>query len=378
MAAALENLHIVDFSRILAGPFATMLLGDLGATVTKIERPGVGDDTRSWGPPYDDSNEATYFQSINRNKTSVTIDLASSDGIEMALKMATHADVVVENFRPGVMDKLGLGYEVLRELNPGLVYCSITGFGRDGGSHLRGYDLLLQAVGGLMSITGQAGGEPQKVGVALVDVLAGLYSTVGILSAVRFREASGLGQRVEVDLLSSLLGSLVNEGAAFTSGGVIPTRKGNAHPGIAPCDLIPTADRELAVAVATDSQFAALCESVRAQELVDDPRFETNSARVDNRLLLRNILIDKLRDRTATEWADDLATAGVPAAAVNNIPAAFDTAEQLGLAPIVQVARSDGTVVNLPRNPISLSKTPPTYRMAPPSLQPEQHPLSIS
>jgi len=232
--SALENLNVVDFSRVLAGPFATMMLADLGATVTKVERPGVGDDTRAWGPPYDSAGEATYFQSVNRNKESLALDLADPGDRERARNLALEADVVVENFRPSVMDRFGLGYDDLAEENPSVIYCSITGFGRGGGAGMPGYDLLVQALGGLMSITGSPDGEPQKVGVALVDVLAGLFSTAGILAALRHRDSTGEGQRVDVNLLSSLLAALVNQGSAYTIAGTVPTRMGNAHPSVAP------------------------------------------------------------------------------------------------------------------------------------------------
>jgi crotonobetainyl-CoA:carnitine CoA-transferase CaiB-like acyl-CoA transferase len=368
MASALDNLRVLDFSRILAGPFATMMLADLGATVTKVERPGSGDDTRSWGPPYDAAGEATYFQSINRNKDSVVLDLSSPDGLAQARRLAREADVVVENFRPGVMDKLGLGYDDLRADNPGLVYCSITGFGRDGGAALPGYDLLIQAVGGLMSITGTPGGEPQKAGVALVDVLAGLFSTVGILAALQHRAATGEGQRVEVNLLSSLLAALVNQGAAYTAGGVVPARMGNGHPSIAPYEVLRAADTDLVLAVGNDSQFAALCTVLDTPELAADPRFATNTARVGNRALLREALEELLAMRPAGEWARDLTAARVPAGVVNDVAGAFALATELGLQPVVSLPREDGTAVELTRNPIGLSVTPPTYRSAPPRL----------
>jgi len=222
LPGALSELRILDFSRVLAGPFATMMLADLGATVTKVERPGVGDETRSWGPPYDEHGRATYFQAINRNKRSVAIDLNDPAGRREALSLARASDVLVENFRPDVMDKLGLGYDQLAGVHPALVYCSITGFGAGEGARLPGYDLLVQALGGLMSITGSPAGEPQKVGVALVDILAGLFASVGILAALRHRDATGEGQHVEVDLLSSLLAALVNQASAFTLAGVVP------------------------------------------------------------------------------------------------------------------------------------------------------------
>lgn len=363
---ALGPLRVLDFSRVLAGPFATMLLADLGATVVKVERPGIGDDTRSWGPPYDSSGQATYFQSVNRNKTSVALDLGDPDDLAKARALALEADVVVENFRPGVMDRLGLGPDPLRAANPGLIYCSVTGFGSGGGAALPGYDLLIQAVGGLMSITGDPGGEPQKVGVALVDVLAGLFASVGILAALRHRDRSGEGQRVEIDLLSSLLAALVNQGSAYTSGGAVPARMGNRHPSIAPYELLPCADHEIALAVGNDRQFAALCEVIGLPEVAGKDRFATNPARVEHRAELRALLEERLGRRPAAEWAAELSAAGVPAGEVNDVAGAFALAERLGLNPTVDLPRPDGTSVRLTRNPIGLSATPARYETAPP------------
>jgi crotonobetainyl-CoA:carnitine CoA-transferase CaiB-like acyl-CoA transferase len=368
MPSALDNLRVLDFSRVLAGPFATMLLADLGATVTKVERPGIGDETRSWGPPYDDAGDATYFASVNRNKDSVVLDLGDAADLARARALALEADVLVENFRPGLMDRLGLGYDDLAVANPGLIYCSVTGFGRGGGAALPGYDLLIQAVGGLMSITGTPDGEPQKVGVALVDVLAGLFSTVGILAALQHRTATGAGQRVDVDLLSSLLAALVNQGSAYTAGGVVPTRMGNEHPSIAPYELLPCADGDLVLCVGNDRQFAALCAVIGAPDLAGDARFETNAARVEHRSALRAALAQCLATRPAADWAAALTDERVPAGVVNDVAGAFALATRLGLQPIVSLPREDGTTVDLTRNPIGLSATPPTYRSAPPRM----------
>ena len=368
MTQALDSLRIVDFSRVLAGPLATMVLADLGATVTKIERPGAGDDTRAWGPPYDDAGQATYFQAANRNKTSVALDLSTDAGAARARELVADADIVVENFRPGVMDRLGLGYEDLRAGNPGLVYCSITGFGAGAGAALPGYDLLVQAVGGLMSITGTPEGEPQKVGVALVDVICGLFAGVGILAAVRHRERTGAGQLVEVDLLSSLLAALVNQGSAYTLAGTVGRRMGNAHPSIAPYELYGTGDGEIALAVGNDKQFRALATTLGAPELADDPRFATNEARVAHREQLRPLLEGPLAAGSAGRWVDVLSAVGVPAGPVNDIAGAFELAGKLGLDPVIEVPREDGTLARLTRNPIRLSATPATYRSAPPEL----------
>ena len=368
MADSLAGIRVVDFSRVLAGPLATMVFADLGAEVVKVERPDGGDDTREWGPPYDPSGVATYFLSVNRGKRSRALDLRDEEDAREAFELATGADVVVENFRPGVMERLGLGYERLSEQSPGLVYCSVTGFGSGPGAALPGYDLLVQALGGLMSVTGDPEGDPQKVGVALVDVVAGLFASVGILAALRHRDRTGEGQRVEVDLLSALLAGLVNQSAAYTAAGVVPGRMGNAHPSISPYELYGTGDGEIVIAVGNDRQFAALAEVLEAPGLAEDERFRSNDARVTNRTELRNALEGKLRSRPSQDWIEAMTEAGVPAGRVNDIAGAFELAERLGLDPIAEVPRSDGTAVRLPRNPIRLSATPPTYRLAPPEL----------
>jgi len=367
--SALGRLRILDFSRVLAGPLATMTLADLGAEVTKVERPGTGDDTRSWGPPHDEAGEATYFQAVNRNKHSVALDLGEAGDMAEARRLALESDVVVENFRPGVMAKLGLGYESLAADNPGLVYCSITGFGGSGaGAELPGYDLLAQALGGLMSITGEPEGEPLKVGVALVDVIAGLYAAVGILAALEHRRESGEGQLVEVDLLSALLAALVNQSSAYTVAGVVPGRMGNRHPSIAPYELLRCGEGELVLAVGNDRQFRELCEAVGEPSLADDERFATNPARVGNRDELKPLLERALAARPAAEWVELLSARRVPAGVVNDVAAAFELAARLGLDPIAEIPREDGTSVRLPRNPIKLSKTPASYRLPPPRL----------
>jgi crotonobetainyl-CoA:carnitine CoA-transferase CaiB-like acyl-CoA transferase len=358
--AALEKLVVLDLSRVLAGPLATMVLADLGATVIKVERPGTGDDTRAWGPPFDANGRATYFASVNRNKQSVEVDLGTDEGRAAIRELAERADVLVENFRPGLLDGLGLGYDELAAANPRLVYCSVTGFGRDAGAALPGYDLLVQAVGGLMSITGAPDGPPQKVGVALVDVIAGLFATVGILAALEHRHVSGRGQRIEVDLLSALLAALVNQASATTIADAVPGRLGNAHPSIAPYELLDCADGALVVAVGTDRQFAALCEVLG---LPVDPDFATNERRVARRERLRALLEERLRAGTVAEWSERLAAARVPAGPVNDVAAAIELAGRLGLRPLVEL---DG--LQLVRNPIRLSETPPRYDSAPPAL----------
>jgi crotonobetainyl-CoA:carnitine CoA-transferase CaiB-like acyl-CoA transferase len=368
-SSALGDLRILDFSRVLAGPFATMMLADLGATVIKVERPGGGDETRSWGPPHDAHGRATYFQSVNRNKQSVAIDLQTDAGRRHARALAAVADVLVENFRPGVLDSLDLGYPELHAAHPRLVYCSITGFGDGDGARLPGYDLLVQALGGLMSITGAPDGEPQKVGVALVDVLTGLFACTGILAALRHRDGTGEGQRVSVDLFSCLLASLINQGSGYTIAGAVPHRMGNAHPSISPYALYPTGDGDLVVAVGNDRQFASLCAVIGAPELATDPRFATNPDRVAHRDALRAQLVTRLNARPATTWAQQLTDARVPAGVVNDIAGAFALAQRIGMDPIVEIPDpSTGGTVALTRNPIGLSATPATYRSAPPPL----------
>jgi crotonobetainyl-CoA:carnitine CoA-transferase CaiB-like acyl-CoA transferase len=375
MAGALDNIRVIDLSRVLAGPFATMMLGDLGADVTKIERPGSGDDTRGWGPPYDAGGEATYFLAANRNKRSIALDFKDAGDLAEVRRLALEADVLVENFRPGFLDGIGLGYDALRAANPGLVYCSISGFGRGAGAELPGYDMLVQALGGLMSITGEPESEPQKAGVALVDVLAGLFATVGILAALRHRDATGEGQRVDIELLTSLLAALVNQASAFTAGGVVPVRMGNMHPSIAPYEVMGARDGHLVIAVGNDRQFAHLCEVLGASGLAVDERFATNPARVGNRDALRAELEARLVARDAEEWAELLTAARVPAGTINDLAGAFGLAERLGLEPTVTLRREDGADVELTRNPIGLSETPPDYRLAPPRM-PEGDPGS--
>ncbi|WP_040794812.1 CaiB/BaiF CoA transferase family protein [Nocardia higoensis] len=366
MTGALDGLVIADFGRVLAGPYATMLLADLGAEVVKIERPGAGDDTRHWGPPWV-GEESTYFLGVNRNKQSAALDLSDPGDLDAARALAARADVVVENFLPGALDRLGLGYEQVREINPDVVYCSITGFGRD--NVLPGYDLLIQAVGGLMSITGPDPQTPTKVGVAMVDIITGMHAALGILAALRHRDRTGEGQRVEVDLLSSLLSALANQSSAYVGAGVVPVAMGNRHPSIAPYEVFQAADRPLILAVGNDRQFASLTEVLGAPELAGDARFATNTSRVAHREELKKILDDLLAKDTADAWADALSAARVPSGPVNDIAGAVAFAQRLGLDPVVTIddPRRDAPIRQI-ANPIKLSATPATYRSAPPRL----------
>ncbi|MFE9740878.1 CaiB/BaiF CoA transferase family protein [Streptomyces sp. NPDC006477] len=361
---ALSGIVVADFGRVLAGPYMTMLLADLGADVIKIERPGSGDDTRAWGPPFADG-EATYFLGVNRNKRSVALDLTDPEDLAAARAIVDRADVLVENFRPGTMEKLGLAYEDVRATNPGLVYCSVTGFGTAEGARLPGYDLLVQAMGGLMSVTGEPGGQGTKAGVALVDVITGLHAGLGVLAALRHRERTGEGQRVEVSLLSSLLSALTNQAAAHLGAGVVPRAMGNRHPSIAPYEVFEAQDRPLVLAVGNDRQFGALCERLGLPELGADPRFATNTARVAHREELVEALAGPLGSRTADSWFEELTAAGVPCGPINDLAAAFDLADRLGLAPRVpETAAGPGQVAH----PIRFGATPPAYRTAPPRL----------
>lgn len=365
MAGALDGILVADFTRVLAGPYATMLLADFGADVIKVERPPDGDDTRAWGPPYTPDGQATYFQSVNRNKRSVAIDMADADDRALARELADRADVVVHNLRPGTMERWGLGYDQLCEHRPGLVYCAISGFGSGAGASLPGYDLLAQAVGGLMSMTGEPG-NPTKVGVAIVDVITGLHANIGILAALRHRDRTGLGQLVEVDLLTSLLSSLVNHASAYITGGVLPVATGNAHASIAPYEPLATRDRPLVLAVGNDGQFTRLCEVVGRPELAEDASFATNSARVHNRVALIAELTPALALRDADDWQGLLTAAGVPCGPINDVGAAFELAASLGLDPIsTYETGGDGETVSTTSDPVRMSATPARYRTAP-------------
>ena len=342
----LEGVLVADFSRVLAGPLATMTLADLGARVVKVERPGAGDETRSWGPPFS-AHATTYFESVNRGKESVALDLADEADRALALELATRADVVIENFKPGTMDRLGLGYDVVAQHNPRVVYCSVTGFGSGAGRDLLGYDFVVQALGGLMSITGPEG-EPTKAGVALVDVLTGKDAVIGILAALSARERTGRGDRIEVCLLTSSLAAMVNQGQAALETGVAPGGMGNRHPSIAPYETLRCADGLVAVACGNDGQFARLAEVVGMPDLAEDPDFATNAARVAQREALVTTLEAALARDTALSWVQRLTAAGVPAGPVQTIPEAIDLATSLGLDPLIDVGPDHAPQVRHP------------------------------
>lgn len=367
---ALAGIRVADFSRVLAGPYATMMLADLGADVIKIEGP-EGDGTRQWKPPSNSAGQSTYFAGTNRNKRSIVCDLSEPAGLAEATRLATTADVVIQNFKPGTMEKFGLGYEQLAALNPSLVYCSISGFGEDKGAALPGYDLLVQAVGGLMSITGPADGEASKVGVALVDVLTGMNAVIGIETALLARTKTARGQHVQVNLLSSLLSALVNQASSTLETGISPKRMGNAHPSIAPYETVRAADAEIALAVGTDGQFAALADVIALPELAADPRFVHNEDRVAHRGELRALLEERLGEHPAEYWVAQMTERNIPAGKVNTIGQAIELATDLGLNPVAETLLTiEGETHNIRTiaNPIMLSATPATYLNAPPDL----------
>lgn len=360
--SALEGLLVADFSRVLAGPLTAMTLGDLGADVIKVESP-AGDETRTWQPPTDDQGRSTYFLTVNRNKRSVVLDLKDPDDQKLARELARRADVLIENFKPGTMDRFGLGYEDVSARNPGIVYCSISGFGEAGGRDLPGYDPLVQALSGLMSVTGPAEGGGHKVGVALVDVIAGLNAATGILAALRARDRDRIGQRVSIDLLSTALAALANQGSSFLNTAVSPSRLGNVHPSIEPFSTFESADGSLMICAGNDAQFQKLATTIGAPSLIEDPRFRTNADRVANRDDLRAELESRLRLDSAEYWSGALGDAGVPAGPVNDVGAGFGLAESLGLEPVDEI---EG--VRTARSPISLSATPAETRSAPPEM----------
>lgn len=364
---ALDGLLVADFSRVLAGPLCTMTLGDLGAEVVKVERPGGGDDTRAWGPPFVDEGSA-YYLALNRNKRSVTLDLSDAGDVALAQRLAARADVLVESFRPGLMARWGLDHETVAATNPGVISCSISAFGSgERAAQLPGYDLLLQAMSGLMSVTGEPGpgGRPVKVGSALIDMISGLYATTGILAALHAREheRDGRGQRVEVSLMDAALAGLLNQASNFLLAGVVGGRMGNRHPSIAPYETFATADGEFAVASGNDAIFARLCSTVARPQLALDERFATNAARLANRDALAAELEDAFAARSAGEWVRRLNAAGVPAGPINDIGEAFALAEALGLEPV-----DDTGGVRTVRSPIRLDRTPAEVRRRPPRL----------
>jgi crotonobetainyl-CoA:carnitine CoA-transferase CaiB-like acyl-CoA transferase len=361
VSAPLSGLIVADFSRVLAGPFAAMTLGDLGADVIKVERPGAGDDTRAWGPPWRDG-DSTYYLGLNRNKRSVALDLTDPEDRELARRLAMRADVIIESFRPGLMASWGLDGDSLRAAgNPRLVSCSITAFGSgEAAAGLPGYDLLLQAMGGLMHVTGEPDGRPLKVGAAVVDLVCGLFAVVGIQAALRERAHSGHGRHVEVSLIDSALQSLLNQASAWVAGGAHPERRGNRHPSISPYETFEGADRPFAVACGNDRLFARLCEAIGFEP---DERFATNTSRVAHADELAERLDAIFATQTADHWIETLRAANVPVGPINDVAEAFALAESLGLEPTTEV---DG--IPLAQPALRLDGERPQVRLRPPRL----------
>ncbi|SCX70278.1 CaiB/BaiF CoA-transferase family protein [Variovorax sp. EL159] len=380
--AALDGIKVLDLSRVLAGPWCTQILADLGADVVKIERPGVGDDTRTWGPPFikdangNDTDQASYFTSCNRNKRSVTIDMATPDGQALLKQMAAQADIVVENFKTGGLKQYGLDHESLRAANPRLIYCSVTGFGHDGPYAERaGYDLMIQAMTGMMSITGRPddvpGGGPLRVGVALTDLFTGVYASTAILAALQVRDRTGEGQHIDMALLDVGMAILANQASAFLNTGKAPQRQGNTHPSLAPYKDFPTQDGSMLLAIGNNGQFARFCEAAGHAEWAADARFATNTLRVKHRGVLIPMMEELTRTRTTADWVTLLEDKAVPCGPINDIAQAFDDAQ----------VKSRGLAVTLPRDagdgiasitgvasPLRLTATPPVLRHAPPAL----------
>lgn len=380
--AALDGIKVLDLSRVLAGPWCTQILADLGADVIKIERPGVGDDTRTWGPPFikdangNDTDQASYFTACNRNKRSVTVDMATPDGQALLKQMAAQADIVVENFKTGGLEQYGLDHKSLREANPRLIYCSVTGFGHDGPYAERaGYDLMIQAMTGMMSITGrpdgEPGGGPLRVGVALTDLFTGVYASTAILAALQVRDRTGEGQHIDMALLDVGMAILANQASAFLNTGKAPQRQGNTHPSLAPYQDFPTLDGSMLLAIGNNGQFARFCEAAGHPEWAADARFATNTLRVKHRGVLIPMMEELTRSRTTADWVALLEDKAVPCGPINDIAQAFDDAQ----------VKARGLAVTLPRDagdgiesitgvasPLRLTATPPVLRHAPPAL----------
>jgi crotonobetainyl-CoA:carnitine CoA-transferase CaiB-like acyl-CoA transferase len=383
---ALAHLKVLDLSRVLAGPWCTQMLADLGADVVKVERPGAGDDTRHWGPPFlqdaqgQDTDQATYFTACNRNKRSITIDMAQAEGQALIRQMALQSDILVENFKVGGLAAYGLDYASLKELNPRLIYCSVTGFGQDGPYAERaGYDLMIQAMSGMMSITGKAdevpGGGPQRVGVALIDLFTGVYACSAILAAIEVRHRTGAGQHIDMALLDVGMAILANQAAGFLNTGQVPPRQGNSHPSLAPYQDFPTLDGAMLLAIGNDGQFARFCQAAEHPEWAADPRFATNTLRVKHRELLIPLMQAVTRTRGTAQWIALLEDKAVPCGPINDIAQAFDDAQvqARGLRvrqPLADDASASTAIdaITSVASPLRLTATPPVLRRAPPAL----------
>ncbi|KAA5606167.1 CoA transferase [Roseospira marina] len=376
LAGPLAGLRVLDLSRVLAGPFCTQLLGDLGADILKVERPGTGDDTRAWGPPFltdrdgQPTRESAYYASINRNKRSLAVDITRPQGQALIRQLAAQSDILVENFKVGGLAKYGLAYDDLKEACPGLIYCSITGFGQTGPYAPRaGYDYLAQGMGGMMSLTGPPDGDPVKVGNANADQMTGMYAAVAILAALHHRTATGEGQHIDANLLDSQIAWLTYQAQNWLVSGEAPKRHGNAHPNIVPYDTFPAADGHLILAVGNDGQFRRFCAVAGRPDLATDPRFVTNADRIAHREALTAILRPLIATRPRDAWLADLEAVGVPSGPVNSIPDVFADPHVQARGMTVDMARPDSdTPLTLIANPLRLSKTPPSYRRPPPGI----------
>ncbi len=371
--ASLAGVRVLDLSRVLAGPWATQILGDFGADVIKVEKPGAGDDTRSWGPPFLDNGEggagdAAYYLAANRNKRSVAIDFAKREGAELIRRLAPQCQIFVENFRPGGLKKYGLDYATIAAINPSIVYCSITGFGQTGPYAKRpGYDYIIQGMGGLMSLTGEPGGEPMKSAVAVADLFTGMYAVTSILAALRHAERTGEGQQLDVSLLDCQIAMLANLGANYLVSGEMPHRLGNQHASIAPYQVLATADGHIILAVGNDAQFRDF-SAASGVDLSSDPRFSKNEARVINRAALSEALGPIMRSRTTAEWIVALEGADVPCGPINTLDNVFADTQVVARRAVETATRGDGQTISLTVNPVRMSETPPTLRAAPPML----------
>jgi len=369
--SALSGITVLDLSRILAGPWASQMLADLGAEVIKIERPKTGDDTRKWGPPFVDEEQqsAAYFHCVNRNKSSIAIDITTQKGQQLIIELVKKSDVFIENFKVGGLAKYGLDYDTLKTINPKLVYCSITGFGQSGPhAHRAGYDAMIQGEGGLMSITGEPDGLPMKVGVALVDVMTGLYSSNAILAALMARHHTNKGQYIDIALLDVQLAALANQGMNYLATGENPSRLGNGHPNIVPYQTFKTSDGAIILAVGNDSQFVKFCQLADLHSMIEDPRFSTNQARVNNRELLLPIVAQKLSLQTTQWWVDQLTQISVPCGPVNSLSEVVNHSQIKHRDMVKTLPRKQGKPVQTIGNPINLSDTPIQYRSASPDL----------
>jgi crotonobetainyl-CoA:carnitine CoA-transferase CaiB-like acyl-CoA transferase len=366
----LSGLRVLDLTRVLAGPTCTQMLGDLGAEVIKIERPEAGDDTRGFAPPFvPNTKESAYFVGVNRNKKSVTLDIAKPEGQAIIHKLLEHCDILVENFKVGALAKYGLAYEQLAKIHPRLIYCSITGFGQTGPYAPRpGYDALIQAMGGVMSLTGEPNGSPQKVGVPVADLFAGLYGCIGILAAVNHRNNTGQGQQIDIGMLDTHVAWLANQGMNYLATGENPPRLGNQHPNIAPYQEFPTKDGYIILAVGNDPTFERFCKAFGQEALLADPRFATNPIRVQNRQLVTDTLTPVMKSKTTAEWIDALEALKIGCGPINTLEQVFADPHVQAREMVVEMAHGSGETVKVIANPVKLSATPPSYRSAPPVL----------